>query len=71
MITVNIREEEEYIKLGQALKKGNLVSSGVEAKMVILDGLVTVNGEVEMQRGKKLHDGDVVSYDGETLKIVK
>ena len=71
MITVNIREEEEYIKLGQALKKGNLVSSGVEAKMVILDGLVTVNGEVEMQRGKKLHDGDIVSYDGETLKIVK
>ena len=71
MITVNIREEEEFIKLGQALKKGNLVSSGVEAKMVILDGLVSVNGEVEMQRGKKLYDGDVVSYDGETLKIVK
>ena len=71
MITVNIREEEEFIKLGQALKKGNLVSSGVEAKKVILDGLVSVNGEVEMQRGKKLHDGDVVSYDGETLKIVK
>lgn len=71
MITVNIREDEEFIKLGQALKKGNLVSSGVEAKMVILDGLVFVNGEVEMQRGKKLHDGDVVSYDGETLKIVK
>ena len=71
MITVNIREEEEFIKLGQALKKGNLVSSGVEAKMVILDGLVSVNGEVEMQRGKKLHDGDIVSYDGETLKIVK
>ena len=71
MITVNIREEEEFIKLGQALKKGNLVSSGVEAKMVILDGLVSVNGEVEMLRGKKLHDGDVVSYDGETLKIVK
>ena len=71
MITVNIREEEEFIKLGQALKKGNLVSSGVEAKMVILDGLVSVNGKVEKQRGKKLHDGDVVSYDGETLKIVK
>ena len=71
MITVNIREEEEFIKLGQALKKGNLVSSGVEAKMVILDGLVSVNGKVDMQRGKKLHDGDVVSYDGETLKIVK
>ena len=71
MITVNIREEEEFIKLGQALKKGNLVSSGVEAKMVILDGLVSVNGEVEMQRGKKLHDGDVVTFRGETIQIVK
>lgn len=71
MITVNIRGEEEFIKLGQALKKGSLVSSGVEAKMVILDGLVQVNGQTELQRGKKLHDGDVVSYNGETMKIIK
>ena len=71
MITVNIREDEEFIKLGQALKKANLVSSGVDAKMVILDGLVTVNGETELQRGKKLHDGDVFSYNGETVKVVK
>ena len=71
MITVNIREEDEFIKLGQALKKASLVGSGVDAKMVIQDGLVQVNGEVEVQRGKKLHDGDVVSYDGETIQIVK
>lgn len=71
MIQVNIREDEEYIKLGQALKKGGLVGSGVDAKLVIQDGLVEVNGETETQRGKKLHDGDVVSYDGETIKIVK
>ena len=71
MITVNIREEDEFIKLGQALKKASLVGSGVEGKMVIQDGLVQVNGEVEVQRGKKLHDGDVVSYDGETIQIVK
>ena len=71
MITVNIREDEEFIKLGQALKKGSLVGSGVEAKMVIQDGLVEVNGEVEVQRGKKLYDGDIVSFDGETIKIVK
>ncbi len=71
MITVNIREEDEFIKLGQALKKASLVGSGVEAKMVVQDGLVQVNGEVEVQRGKKLHDGDVVSYDGETIQIVK
>ncbi len=71
MITVNIREEDEFIKLGQALKKGGLVSSGVDAKMVILDGLVEVNGQTELQRGKKLHDGDVVSFNGETIQIVK
>ena len=45
---------EDYIKLGQALKAAGLVESGVEAKIVILDGLVTVNGEIEYQRGKKL-----------------
>ena len=71
MITVNIREEEDFIKLGQALKKSSLVCSGVEAKMVIQDGLVELNGEVEVQRGKKLYDGDIVSFNGETIKIVK
>ena len=71
MITVNIREDEEFIKLGQALKKASVVGSGVEAKIVIQDGLVELNGEVEVQRGKKLYDGDIVSYDGETVKIVK
>lgn len=71
MIEINIREEEEFIKLGQALKKAGLVGSGVDAKMIILDGLVQVNGQVETQRGKKLHDGDIVSYNGETVKVVK
>jgi len=71
MITVNIREDEEFIKLGQALKKASVVGSGVEAKFVIQDGLVELNGEVELQRGKKLYDGDIVSYNGETIKIVK
>jgi len=71
MITVNIREDEEFIKLGQALKKASVVGSGVEAKFVIQDGLVELNGEVELQRGKKLYDGDIVSFNGETIKIVK
>ena len=71
MIIVNIREDEEFIKLGQALKKASLVGSGVEAKMVIQDGLVELNGEVEVQRGKKLYEGDIVSFNGETIKIVK
>ncbi len=71
MIEISIREDEEYIKLGQALKKAGLVSSGVDAKMVILDGLVEVNGETELQRGKKLRDGDVFSFNGETVKVKK
>lgn len=71
MIEVGIRAEDEFIKLGQALKKAGLVGSGVDAKLVIQDGLVLVNGEVELQRGKKLHGGEIVSYNGETIKIVR
>lgn len=71
MIEISIREQDEFIKLGQALKKAGLVGSGVDAKMVIQDGLVRVNGEVELQRGKKLHGGEIVSYNGETVKIVR
>ena len=71
MLEISIRENDEFIKLGQAMKKAGLVDSGVDAKMVIQDGQVTVNGQVEVQRGKKLHDGDVVTYDGETIQIVK
>lgn len=62
---------EEYIKLGQALKAANLVSSGVEAKIVIQDGLVKVNGAVELQRGKKLYDKDVVTFEGNSILITK
>lgn len=62
---------EDFIKLGQALKAARLVDSGVEAKIVILDGKVRVNGQVELQRGKKLYDKDVVSFQGETIEIVK
>ena len=62
---------EEYIKLGQALKAAGLVESGVEAKIVIQDGEVMVNGETEFQRGKKLYDGDIVSFRGEEIRIVK
>ncbi|MDD7113146.1 MAG: RNA-binding S4 domain-containing protein [Lachnospiraceae bacterium] len=69
MKTVKLRDE--YIKLGQALKAAGLVSSGLDAKFVIQDGLVKVNGEVATQRGKKLYDGAVVEFDGEQIKIVK
>lgn len=62
---------EEYIKLGQALKAAGLVGSGVEAKAVIADGEVLVNGQVETQRGKKLYDGDQVEYHGERILICR
>lgn len=64
-----IKLRDEYIKLSQALKAAGLAESGVDAKYAILDGLVKVNGEVEYQRGKKLKDGDMVSYDGQTIRI--
>ena len=53
------------------MKKAGRVGSGVEAKIVITEGEVEVNGVQELQRGKKLHDGDIVSYNGETIQIVK
>lgn len=66
-----IKLRNEFIKLGQALKAAGLVESGVEAKEVIQDGLVQVNGEVDTRRGKKLYDGDVVFFDGEEIQIEK
>lgn len=69
METIKLREE--YIKLGQALKASGLVDSGVEAKFVIQEGLVKVNGEIEYQRGKKLHSQDEISFNGEIIKIVE
>lgn len=66
-----IKLRDEYIKLGQALKAANLVEDGVEAKLVIQDGLVKVNNEVDIRRGRKLYDGDVVSFDGQELRIEK
>lgn len=61
--------KDDFIKLGQALKLAGVVGSGVEAKEVILDGLVEVNNEICYQRGKKLVSGDVVTYNGEILVI--
>ena len=66
-----IKLREDYIQLGQALKAAGLVQSGVDAKYAIEDGLVSVNGEAAFQRGKKLVDGDIVTYDGQTIKITK
>ena len=69
MRTIVLREE--FIKLGQALKAVGYVESGVEAKDVIQNGLVLVNGEIDTRRGRKLYDGDIVLFDGEEIRIVK
>lgn len=64
-----IKLREDYIKLGQALKATGMVESGVMAKEVIQDGCVTVNGEVDTRRGRKLYGGDIVTFNGEEIKI--
>lgn len=64
-----IHLREDFIKLGQALKAAGLAQSGVDAKFAVQDGLVKVNGQVETRRGKKLVMGDVIEFDGKTVKI--
>lgn len=67
--TVNITTE--FIKLDALLKFASLVGSGGEAKMLIQDGQVKVNGEVCTMRGKKIRSGDVVSVDGNEVKVCR
>ena len=64
-----IKLREDYIKLGQSLKAAGMVESGVEAKEVIQNGYVTVNGEVDTRRGRKLYGGDIVAFNGDKIKI--
>lgn len=64
-----VKIRDEFIKLGQVLKLAGLVDSGVEAKIVIQDGQVKVNGAVETQRGKKIVNDDVVSYNGDSFVV--
>lgn len=66
-----IKLKGEYIKLGQALKAAGLVGSGIDAKIVIQEGKVLLNGEVETRRGKKLFGGEVISFNGEEINIIK
>lgn len=67
METITIRDE--FIKLGQAMKLAGLAESGVDAKIQIQEGFVKVNGEVELQRGKKIYPGDVIDFDGQQVKV--
>ncbi len=60
----------EFIKLGQALKLSGLVGSGTDAKFLISDGLISVDGETETRRGRKLFGGEVVTFEDNSFKIV-
>jgi ribosome-associated protein len=64
-----VRIRDETIRLGQALKLAGLAGSGGEARALIEEGAVRVNGEVEMRRGRQLLRGDVVAVGGEAVRI--
>ena len=60
----------ETIRLGQLLKVAGIADSGGEAKALIADGQVSVNGEVETRRGRQLHAGDELAAAGQELRLV-
>ena len=62
--------KDEFIKLGQLLKATGMVGSGVDAKIVIQEGMVKVNGKTCLMRGKKIVAGDIVEFDGDMVKVV-
>lgn len=66
-----IQIKDEFIKLGQALKLAGLAGSGVDAKFMIEDGMVTVNGETELRRGRKIHEGDVIALEQTQVKVTR
>ena len=66
---MKITLKDEYIKLGQALKAAGLVENGAQAKEVIQEGQVLVNGETDLRRGRKLYAGDIVTFNGEEIEI--
>lgn len=68
MQEISIRDD--FIKLGQLLKLSGLVESGVDAKYFIQDGLVSVNGEIDTRRGRKIVPGDIIEFDGEKVVVV-
>ena len=62
--------KEDFIRLDSAMKLGDLVVTGGHAKIVIQEGEVKVNGEVCTMRGKKLHKGDIIEFEGIKVQIV-
>lgn len=69
MQTFRLRAGDEFIRLGQVLKASAIAESGADAKDMIQSGIVSVNGENETRRGRKLYPGDTVSVNGEEFQI--
>lgn len=68
---MEIKIRDEFIKLGQALKLAGVVEDGVEAKYAIQNGLVQVNGEVDQRRGRKVYEGDVITFEDQEIKVIR
>ena len=68
---MKITIKDEFIKLRQALKLAGVVEDGVEAKYAIQDGLVQVNGEVDTRRGRKVYEGDVITFENQEIVVVR
>ena len=68
---MEIKIRDEFIKLGQALKLAGVVEDGVEAKYALQDGLVQVNGEVDQRRGRKVYEGDVITFEDQEIKVIR
>lgn len=68
---MKITIKDEFIKLGQALKLAGVVEDGVEAKYAIQDGLVQVNGEADTRRGRKVYEGDVITFENQEIVVVR
>ena len=66
---MNIEIKDDFIKLGQAMKLAGLVDEGADAKFAIQDGEVSVNGETETRRGRKLYPGDIFSWNGSEVMV--
>lgn len=64
-----IKIKDEFIKLGQAVKLAGLADSGLEAKLFIQNGQVSVNHEIDTRRGRKLYPGDIFSFQEEDYVI--
>ena len=71
MKNLEIKIRDEFIKLGQALKLAGVVEDGVEAKYAIQDGLVKVNGKVDERRGRKVYEGDVITFEDQEIKVIR